>query len=142
MSGYNRVIIMGNLTRVPDFKQLPSGQAVCKLGIATSRVIRSKSGESQTQEVCFIDIDVWGPQAEVCKKYLEKGSSILVEGRLRLESWSDQTGSKRSKHTIVSDRVTFVKTGATLNNNSSDDIFNKGEIDLDGEDAFKDELPF
>jgi single-strand DNA-binding protein len=140
MAGYNRVIMMGNLTRTPEYKQLASGQGVCNFGLATSRPMRSKSGEGNAaQEVCFIDVAVWGPQAETCKKYLDKGSSVLVEGRLRQESWTDQTGGKRSKHAIVADRVNFVRS-ANASQQSQDQY--SGEIDMDNEEAFKDELPF
>ena len=141
MSGFglNKVLIMGNLTRDPELKQLNNGQNLCKIGIASSRNVKGKSGE-MTQEVCFVDIDVWGAQAENCSKSLEKGSSVLVEGRLRWDSWVDQTGAKRSRHSVVADRVIFLKGSGSAANSSSD--FDKGEISLDEEDAFKDELPF
>lgn len=108
MASYNRVIMIGNLTRDPEYKQLTSGQAVCRLGIASNRQFKNKQTGSMVQEVCFIDIDVWGPQAESCNQYLQKGRSILVEGRLKLDSWQDPDGNKRSKHSIVADRVTFL----------------------------------
>lgn len=132
--------MMGNLTRKPEHKQLASGQSICKLGLATSRPTKSKN-EGQSQEVCFIDVDVWGPQADVCKKFLDKGSTVLVEGRLRWDSWNDQAGTKRSKHTLVADRITFIKSNSN-SQQDSDDLFGKGEIELDNEEAFKDELPF
>ncbi|MFC1854391.1 single-stranded DNA-binding protein [Candidatus Dependentiae bacterium] len=109
MSGYNRIIIMGNLTRDPESKQLPSGQSLCKIGLAVSRKFKSKQTDDWMEEVCFVDVDVWGIQAENCSKYLEKGNPVLVEGRLKLDTWQDQEGQKRSKHSIVADRVTFVR---------------------------------
>jgi len=138
---------MGNLTRTPEYKQFPSGQAVCKLGLATSRGGRAKGAEGSAPEVCFIDVSIWGNQAEPCKKFLDKGSLVLVEGRLRLESWTDQGGAKRNRHSIVADRVTFVKAGAQAQDgealsNGGEDAFGKGEIDLENEEAFKEELPF
>lgn len=108
MASYNRVIMMGNLTRDPEYKQLSSGQAVCRLGIASNRQFKNKTTGLLTQEVCFIDIDVWGAQAESCNQYLAKGRLILVEGRLKLDSWDDDNGQRRSKHSIVADRVTFL----------------------------------
>lgn len=112
MSSFNRVIMVGNLTRDPDYKQLQSGQAVCRLGIASNRQFRNKQSGDMIQEVCYIDIDVWGPQAESCRQYLQKGRPILVEGRLKLDTWDDQaSGQKRSKHSIVADRVVFLSQG-------------------------------
>lgn len=112
MSSFNRVIMIGNLTRDPDYKQLPSGQAVCRLGIASNRQFKNKTSGDMIQEVCYIDIDVWGPQAESCRQYLQKGRPILVEGRLKLDSWDDANGQKRSKHSIVADRVVFLASNA------------------------------
>lgn len=141
----NRVFILGNLTRTPELRQLPSDQVVCKFGLATSSFFKSKTGENSGQEVCFVDVNVWGAQAAVCKKVLDKGSTVLVEGRLRFESWSDQTGAKRSRHSIIADRVTFIRTNSqfqTGSNTEEDALFDKGEIDLENEEAFKEELPF
>jgi single-strand DNA-binding protein len=111
MSGYNRIIMLGNLTRDPEFKSLPSGQMVCRLGLACNRQYKAK-GEGMTSEVCFVDVDVWGAQAENCHKFLAKGRQILVEGRLKLDTWQDQEGQRRSKHSIVADRVTFIRSQA------------------------------
>ena len=112
MASYNRIIMMGNLTRDPDYKQLNSGQAVCRLGLASNRQFKNKQTGMMVQEVCFVDIDVWGPQADSCNQYLQKGRSILVEGRLKLDSWVDGEGQRRSKHSIVADRVTFLPAAA------------------------------
>lgn len=112
MSSFNRVIMAGNLTRDPDYKQLTSGQAVCRLGLASNRQFKNKQSGDMIQEVCYIDIDVWGPQAESCRQYLQKGRPILVEGRLKLDSWDDANGQKRSKHSIVADRVVFLGSNA------------------------------
>jgi len=113
MASYNRVIMMGNLTRDPEYKQLASGQSVCRLGLASNRQFRNRQSGEMVQEVCFIDIDVWGPQAESCNQYLQKGRSILVEGRIKLDSWQDNDGQRRSKHSIVADRVTFLSNAQT-----------------------------
>lgn len=112
MSSYNRVIIMGNLTRDPDYKQLTSGQSVCRLGLASNRQFKNKQSGDMVQEVCYIDVDVWGPQAESCRQYLQKGRPVLVEGRLKLDTWDDANGQKRSKHSIVADNVKFLSSGA------------------------------
>ena len=100
--------MMGNLTRDPEYKQLASGQAVCRLGLASNRQFKNRQSGELVQEVCFVDIDVWGAQAESCQQYLQKGRSVLVEGRLKLDTWEDGDGGRRSKHSIVADRVTFV----------------------------------
>src|SRR3972149_8032029 len=118
MASYNRVIMMGNLTRDPEHKQLSSGQAVCRFGLASNRQFKNKQTGSMVQEVCFIDVDVWGAQAESCNQYLQKGRSVLVEGRLKLDNWEGPDGIKRSKHSIVADRVTFLASGV----NQSDDV--------------------
>ncbi|OGB96758.1 hypothetical protein A3F06_03980 [candidate division TM6 bacterium RIFCSPHIGHO2_12_FULL_36_22] len=110
MAGFNRVIMIGNLTRDPDYKQLDSGQAVCRLGLAANRQYKNRQNGEMVQEVCFIDIDVWGPQAESCNQYLQKGRQVLIEGRLKLDSWQDAEGNNRSKHSIVADRVVFLSS--------------------------------
>lgn len=110
MASYNRIIMAGNLTRDPDYKQLSSGQAVCRLGIASNRQFRNRQTGDMVQEVCYIDVDVWGAQAESCRQYLQKGRAILVEGRIKLDSWTDQNGQNRSKHSIVADRVVFLSS--------------------------------
>ncbi|MBI2353032.1 single-stranded DNA-binding protein [Candidatus Dependentiae bacterium] len=112
MAGYNRIIMVGNLTRDPELKQLPSGQSVCRLGLASNRQFKNKQTGTQMQEVCYIDIDVWGVQAESCQKFLSKGRPVLVEGRLKLDSWQDQQGANRSKHSIIADRVVFLASTA------------------------------
>jgi single-strand DNA-binding protein len=108
MANFNRVIIIGNLTRDPDYKQLTSGQAVCRLGLASNRQFKNRQTGSMVQEVCYVDIDVWGAQAETCRQYLQKGRAVLVEGRLKFDSWEDPQGQTRSKHSIVADRVLFL----------------------------------
>ncbi len=108
MAGYNRVVMVGNLTRDPDYKQLASGTAVCRLGLATNRQFKNRQTGSMIQEVCYVDIDVWGAQAESCRQYLQKGRAILVEGRLKFDTWEDPNGQTRSKHSIVADRIVFL----------------------------------
>ncbi len=111
VAGYNRIIIIGNLTRDPEYKQLPSGQGVCNLGLASNRQYKNKQTGMMIQEVCFIDVDVFGPQAESCKQYLQKGRPVLIEGRLKFDSWETPEGQKRSKYSIVADRVVFLGSG-------------------------------
>jgi single-strand DNA-binding protein len=107
VASYNRIIIVGNLTRDPELRQLQGGQAVCKLNVATNRQFKNKAG-AVVQEVCYVDVDVWGAQAESCNQYLRKGRAILVDGRLKLDSWKEADGQTRSKHSIMADSVVFL----------------------------------
>jgi len=112
MASYNRVVLVGNLTRDPEYRQLPSGQAVCRLGLATNRQFKSRQTGESIQEVCYIDIDVWGAQAESCNQYLGKGRGVLVEGRIKFDTWEDPNGQTRSKHSVVADRVVFLSSAS------------------------------
>ncbi len=111
MASFNRIIIAGNLTRDPEYKQLPSGQGVCRLGLASNRQFKNRQTGTAIQEVCYVDVDVWGPQADSCNKFLQKGRPVLIEGRLKLDTWQDAQGQTRSKHSIVADRVVFLGAG-------------------------------
>ena len=102
----NKVFLAGNLTRDPELRYMPSGMPVANLRLAVNRRYRSKSGE-EAEETCFIDVVVYGKMAEVCNEYLSKGRNILVEGRLRLDTWETDAG-KRSKHVVVADNITFL----------------------------------
>jgi len=132
MAGFNRVIMMGNLTRDPELRQISSGQSLCRLGLAANRQYRNRQTGDMVQEVCFVDVDVWGPQAESCSQYLAKGRSVLVEGRLKLDSWQDQEGNNRSRHTIVADRVVFMPTSMQSDETlvNSDDERLKSQEDM------------
>src|SRR5581483_8669861 len=110
MAGYNRVVMIGNLTRDPEYKQLQSGQALCRLGLATNRQFKNRQTGAMVQEVCYVDIEVWGAQAESCRQYLQKGRPVLIEGRLKFDTWQDTNGQTRNKHTIVADRVVFLSS--------------------------------
>ena len=101
---FNRVILVGNLTRDPELRYMPSGGAVCTTGIATNRKFKKQDG-SQGEEVCFIDITFFGRTAEIANQYLNRGKKILVEGRLKLDQWTDQNGAKRSKHSVIVDNM-------------------------------------
>lgn len=121
MADYNRVIMIGNLTRDPELKTLPSGQPLCRLGIASNRQFKNRQTGAMVQEVCFIDVDVWGNQAESCRQYLQKGRAVLIEGRLKFDTWQDANGGgTRSKHTIVAERVVFLSSGASAS--ASDEL--------------------
>ena len=108
MAAYlNKVILMGNLTRDPDTRALPSGTTVCEFGMAMNR--RFVSNGKETEESCFVEVVVWGRSAENCRQYLEKGSQVLVEGRLKYDQWEDRNGGgKRSKLSVVAEQVSFI----------------------------------
>ena len=101
---YNRIILVGNLTRDVETRYLPNGTAVAKCGIATSRKYKDQSG-NQKEETLFIDFTLWGRSAEIANQYLHKGSKVLIEGRLTLEQWTDQNGQKRSKHSVAAENL-------------------------------------
>jgi len=105
MPDLNRVFLAGRLTHDPEPRYLPSGTAVCELRMACTRYYRSKEGEKR-EETLYIDVTVWERTAEFCGENLRKGRPILVEGRLRTDSWEDKaTGQKRSKIKVHGDRV-------------------------------------
>ena len=108
MASFNKVILMGNLTRDPEMRYTPSGTAIAKLGMAINRYWRNQDGQQQ-EETTFVDVDAFGRQAETIGQYLKKGRPIMVEGRLKLDQWDDkQTGQKRSKMGIVLENFQFL----------------------------------
>jgi single-strand DNA-binding protein len=108
MASYNKVLLMGNLTRDPEVRYTPKGTAFATIGLAVNRVWTTETGE-QKEEVTFVDIDVWGRQAETAGQYLAKGRPVFVEGRLKLDQWDDkQTGQKRNKLKVVAERIQFL----------------------------------
>lgn len=123
MAGYNRIIMIGNLTRDPEYKQLGNGQ-VCRLSIASNRSYKNRQTGMLVQEVCYVDVDVWGPQAESCRQYLAKGRAVLVEGRLKLDTWQDAQGANRSKHSIAADRVVFLANSNQAGLDAQDGVMN------------------
>lgn len=145
---YNRVVLLGNLTRDIELRYTQNGMAIAKTGIATNRRYKTQAGE-QKDEVCFIDITLFGRAAEIANQYLSKGRKVLVEGRLIYEQWVDASGQKRSKHSIAVDNLQMIgsrdessfepnstkeeqKSSSNLDSNSKE----MPEIDID------DEIPF
>lgn len=108
MSSFNRVTLLGNLTRDPELKRTKTGAAVTELGLAMNRTWNSESGERQ-EETTFVDVTVWGKTAENAAKYLQKGRSVLLEGRLQLDTWMDsKSGQNRSKLRVVAESLQFL----------------------------------
>lgn len=106
MASLNTVVLLGNLTRDPEVRYTPSGTPVATLGLAVNN--RVKQGDEWKDDPCFIDVVVFGKQAESCGEYLSKGQPVLIEGRLRYRSWEGQDGQKRSKHEVTAFRVQFM----------------------------------
>ena len=117
---YNKVVLVGNLTRDIELKYLQSGTAIGSTAIATSRKFKGSDG-SQKEEVCFIDVSAFGRTAEVMNQYLKKGSKVLVDGRLKLDQWQDQNGNKRSKHSVIVESMQMLdsKGDNNMGNNNS-----------------------
>ncbi len=106
MASMNKVFLIGNLTRDPEVRYLPSGAAVADLRLAVNRKYKTQQGEDK-EETCFVAVSAWGRQAETCGQYLSKGSPILVEGRLRYEEW-EKDGQKNNRLTVTAERVQFM----------------------------------
>lgn len=102
MASFNRVVLVGNLTRDPELRYIPSGSAVSEIGLAVND--RVKKGDQWVDETTFVDVTLWGRTAEVANEYLSKGSSVLIEGRLKLDSW-EKDGQKRSKLRVIAEKM-------------------------------------
>ncbi|MDP7008705.1 MAG: single-stranded DNA-binding protein [Phycisphaerales bacterium] len=107
MATYNKVLIMGNLTRDPELKQTPSNQSVAQIGIAMNRKFKDREGTLR-EETTFVDCEAWGRTAEVMSQYLSKGKPVFVEGRLKLDQWQDKDGNNRSKLKVVIESFQFI----------------------------------
>lgn len=134
MSSFNRVILMGNLTRDPELKYTASGTAICNIGLAVNR--KYKSGEGLKDDTCFVDITVWDKQGENCNQYLTKGSGVLIEGRLNFNTWTSQDGSKRSKLDVVAENVQFLPKSGERKENIQKGGYDEGMSVSDGEIPF------
>jgi single-strand DNA-binding protein len=136
MASVNKVFLMGNLTRDPELRYIPSGQAVTTLGLAVNN--RYGKGEDAKEDVLFIDVTVWAKSAENCAEYLGKGSPVFVEGRLKFRTW-EQDGQKRSKIDVTATSVQFLSGGSKSgggkgSQNTGEENFSPPEND--------DEIPF
>lgn len=128
MASFNKVILMGNLTKDPEIRYNPNGTAVANLSIAINR--KYKAGDEAREEVSFFDIVVFGKQAEHCSQYLNKGSGVLVDGRLQQRRWETDDGQKRSKVEVVAQSVQFMPKGGGQGQASGghEDIIDEGDI--------------
>ena len=110
MASLNKVFLMGNLTRDPEVRHTPKGTAVGDLAMAINMSYRAQDG-TEKEEVCYVDVVVWGRQAETCRDYLSKGAPVFVEGRLQLDQWEGPEGEKKSRLRVRADRVQFLSRG-------------------------------
>ena len=140
----NRVLLMGNLTRDPELRYIPSGQPVTTFSIAVNRTYLSTSGEKK-EDVNFLRVVVWGKRAEVCHQYLKKGSPVFVEGRLQSRNWEAQDGTKRNTVEVVAQNVQFLGRGGARQEAPSEAPHDESVIDdsfdvKSGSAVSKDEL--
>ncbi|MEO7300922.1 MAG: single-stranded DNA-binding protein [Verrucomicrobiota bacterium] len=151
MASFNKVILMGNLTRDPELRYTPKGTAIAKIGLAVNRTWKNEAGETK-EEVTFVDVDCFGRTAENVGQYMRKGSAMLIEGRLKLDTWDDkQTNQKRSKMGVVAETVQFLGSprggseGAPAVERSSRPAATKppeSASDSDGPPPEEDDVPF
>lgn len=109
MASFNKVILVGNLTRDPEVRYIPNGTAVADIGLAVNRQWFDKQSNSRKEEVTFVDVTLWGRTAEIAGEYLAKGRSVLIEGRLQMDTWQDkETGKNRSRLKVVGEQMTML----------------------------------
>ena len=112
MANFNKVILAGNLTRDPELRYTPKGTAVARITLAVNRTYTGSEGGEKKEEVSFVDVDIWGRQAEVIAQYMKKGRPLLVEGRLKQDTWEDKnTKQKQSKLKVVLESFSFIDSG-------------------------------
>lgn len=141
MPNFNQVILMGNLTADPELRYLQDGTAVCSLRMAINQVYTTPSGEKK-EEVVFVRVTVWRKQAESCAEYLKKGKPILVDGRLKLDQWTDKDGKKRSNLQVVARRVQFLGAPSPRDKAPSETIPEAPESIPQPEEDGAEDIPF
>lgn len=134
MASLNQVTIMGNLTRDPELRFTPAGTAVANLGMALNRRWRNEGGELQ-EETTFVDITVWGKDADTASKYLHKADAVLISGRLTLDTWQDKDGDKRTKLKITAERLTLLPNRQRTQDGAQGDAPEQEDPALPGEPA-------
>jgi single-strand DNA-binding protein len=118
MANLNKVMLIGNLTRDPELRHTPKGTAVSEISMAINRVWNNDQGQKQ-EETTFVEVTLWGRQAELAQQYLTKGRPVYIEGRLQLDSWDDkETGKKRSKLRVIGENMQFLSSGTGAGGNS------------------------
>ena len=142
MAAYNKVILVGNLTRDPELRVTSNGLSICKLGLAVNRNYTNKDGELK-DETTYVDIDAFGKQAEILAKYMQKGRPLMLEGRLKLDQWESSDGQKRSKLGVVLESFQFIggRDDNSSHSTSSSNTSVENENTSEGE-SFDGEVPF
>lgn len=138
---YNRVVLIGNLTREPELRYTPNNTAVTDIGLAVNRNYQDGSGEWQ-EETTFVDVTVWGRQAENASQYLDKGNRLFLEGRLTFDQWENDAGENRSKLSVTAERLSFIDSAGEgeaqdSQGDSPDEILD--DVDVD---ETEDDIPF
>ena len=155
MASYNRIVLVGNLTRDPQLSYTAQNMAICKFGIATNHKWKDREGQAR-EEVCFVDCTLFGRGGEVFNQYVKKGRTVLVEGRLKLDQWTTPEGDKRSKHEVVVDNFQFLDGGRggseggsesggrapAMANRGSDRGSNSSDDEPRGGSSSNDDIPF
>ena len=143
MASFNKVILVGNLTRDPELRVTGTGLSICKIGLAVNRSYTSKDGESK-DETTYVDVDAFGKQAEILGKYMQKGRPLMVEGRLKLDQWESNDGQKRSKLGVVLESFQFL--GGRDDNAPRSTIAMESNTQVSGndtkEESFDGDVPF
>ena len=143
MANFNKVLLMGNLTRNPELKYTPNGTAVTEFGLATNRNYTSAAGDKK-EEVCFVDITFFGKKAEVINEYFSKGKPIFIEGRLKFDSWETGDGQRRSKLRVVAENFVFIgqRGDAPRSDGPSAPQVSDNDIDMNDIASKDDDIPF
>ncbi|MFH0888962.1 MAG: single-stranded DNA-binding protein [Planctomycetota bacterium] len=147
MASFNKVLLMGNLTRDPELSYTTQGTAVCKFGLAVNNSYVTSTGERK-EDPLFIDIVVWKKQAESCATFLKKGRPVFIEGRLQLDNWQTASGEKRSKIKVVANRVQFIgakpKSGDEVSEGkeSGEEKALPDPSAVDDQDVIEEDIPF
>lgn len=150
MANYNKVLLMGNLTRDVELRQTPNGHSVANIGLAVNRKFKGNDGQER-EETTFVDCEAWGRTAEVLAQYLSKGRPVFIEGRLKLDQWQDKDGSNRSKLRVVVEGFQFIDSrGSSAGGNrggaESEGRYPAGSSQATGSSNFEaiddDDIPF
>lgn len=145
MASFNKVILIGNLTRDPELRVTGSGLSICKLGLAVNRNYTNKDGESK-DETTYVDVDSFGKQAEILGKYMQKGRPLMIEGRLKLDQWESNEGQKRSKLGVVLESFQFIggrdDNASTRSVSTSDSSSQDTSNNTQAEESFDGDVPF